>query len=275
MDDFKNYAQDDRFEFEFDTQRVVNGDDTQNQVMVVAADTLASFKEQDCNRDSRGNEGISGGVNVIDWGFSRVDEDLFGSCVNFDNHNGSCVNLHAAEECAFTGPDSRYSDCINPKRCEAFLGLGRSGAHTQIASEENSLSNIMCTTINGATELGDERRGNPTEVEVMTSEAAAATGGRASDYKPGELHCDPPPPYSRSDRYPDEPEKNAAEREVNGAENAQTKHYTGERRREERTTERCTVGDLEASWVAEMRRSGQRRTGSLERMELRLGGGAD
>lgn len=29
-------------------------------------------------------------------------------------------------------------------------------------------------------------------------------GGRVSDYEPGEVRRDPPP-YSRSDRYPDEP----------------------------------------------------------------------
>lgn len=38
-----------------------------------------------------------------------------------------------------------------------------------------------------------------------TDAAAAAGGGRAADFEPGELHRDPPPPYSRSDRYPDEP----------------------------------------------------------------------
>ncbi|KAK7314453.1 hypothetical protein VNO77_32977 [Canavalia gladiata] len=42
-------------------------------------------------------------------------------------------------------------------------------------------------------------------VRPSHSEAAAAAGGRTADYEPGELHRDPPPPYSRSDRYPDEP----------------------------------------------------------------------
>ncbi|XP_027357917.1 RNA-binding protein EWS isoform X2 [Abrus precatorius] len=42
-------------------------------------------------------------------------------------------------------------------------------------------------------------------VRPSHSEAAAAAGGRSSDYEPGELHRDLPPPYSRSDRYPDEP----------------------------------------------------------------------
>lgn len=31
------------------------------------------------------------------------------------------------------------------------------------------------------------------------------SGGRAGDYEPGEVHRDPPPPYSRSDRYADDP----------------------------------------------------------------------
>jgi len=40
---------------------------------------------------------------------------------------------------------------------------------------------------------------------VRPSHTEAAAGGRAADFEPGELHRDPPPPYSRSDRYPDEP----------------------------------------------------------------------
>ncbi|XP_014513833.1 uncharacterized protein LOC106772149 isoform X1 [Vigna radiata var. radiata] len=40
---------------------------------------------------------------------------------------------------------------------------------------------------------------------VRPSHNEAAAGGRAADFEPGELHRDHPPPYSRSDRYPDEP----------------------------------------------------------------------
>nr|KYP66967.1 TATA-binding protein-associated factor 2N [Cajanus cajan] len=40
---------------------------------------------------------------------------------------------------------------------------------------------------------------------VRPSHTEAAAGARAADFEPGELHRDPPPPYSRSDRYPDEP----------------------------------------------------------------------
>lgn len=42
-------------------------------------------------------------------------------------------------------------------------------------------------------------------VRPSHTEAVAAGGGRVADFEPGELHRDPPPPYSRSDRYPDEP----------------------------------------------------------------------
>ena len=42
-------------------------------------------------------------------------------------------------------------------------------------------------------------------VRPSTSEAGSGgSGGRGGDYEPGEVHRDPPPPYSRSDRYSDD-----------------------------------------------------------------------
>ncbi|KAJ1416387.1 hypothetical protein SESBI_17343 [Sesbania bispinosa] len=92
--------------------------------------------------------------------------------------------------------------------------------------------------------------------------AAVQLGGRTSDYKHDELHRDPPPPYSGSDRYPDEPERNREKetercnlhREERCGERGErsrertNQHCTGERRRE-RMTERCTGERRRRGWL--------------------------